>query len=112
MTRRYSGILLGFSGSWQSGIAQLAIGRSDNGQDVIEHLIPCENGPAARALIAAFDCAGPGHSIDNHKLHGHRIEYALDDGGLLAAFKPVRGEQGSDRRRESVLFRRANAAKH
>jgi hypothetical protein len=92
MTRRYRGIILGFSGAWQSGIAQLAIGRSENGRDVIERLIPCENGPTARALIAAFDCVGPGHSIDNHKLHGRRIEYTLDEVGLLAAFMPVRGE--------------------
>lgn len=90
MPRRHRGTILGFSGSWQSGIAQLAIGRSENGRDVIEHQIPCENGPTARALIAAFECAGPGHSVDNQKLYGRRIAYTLDECGLLATFTPVR----------------------
>jgi hypothetical protein len=60
MPRRHRGTILGFSGQWQSGIAQLAIGRSENGRNIIEHVIPCENGPTARALIAAFDCGGAG----------------------------------------------------
>jgi hypothetical protein len=44
-------------------------------------------------LIAAFDCAGPGHAIDNNKLRGQRIEYTIDDFGLLEAFTPIQLEE-------------------
>jgi hypothetical protein len=85
----YRGTLLSFLGTWGSGIAQLAIGRVEHGVPVIERLVPCENTPTARALIAAFDCAGDGHSIDNSKIRGKEIVYVLDDMGLLKYFKPA-----------------------
>lgn len=97
--RTYRGTILAFSGSWQSGIAVLSIGRPENGRNEACRVIPCENGPTARALIAAFACAGPGHSIDNQKLRGRKIEYSLDDLGMLAGFTPIEGSTGSHDRR-------------
>ncbi len=76
MTATYQGIMLGFAGSRASGLAHLVLGRVENGRDLAEEMIPCENGPTARALVEAFDIAGPGHSIDNgdsgpqNQLHG------------------------------------------
>ncbi len=83
------GTLLAFSGSWSSGLAQLIIGRIENGLDVVEGVILCDNGPTARSLIAAFDCAGPDHTIDNSKIRGREIVCAVDEMGLLSAFMPA-----------------------
>ena len=75
--------IVGFHGSWQSGLARLIV-RHDDGTT---NAIPGDSGPLGRALINAFDCHnGQAHSIDNTKLAGQRIGYKTDDFGLMECF--------------------------
>ncbi len=81
------GKIVGFSGSWQSGLATLTVENLDTGE--VEHL-PAESGPLGRALGAAFDAIGPGHTIDNEAIRGEEIFYSMDEMGLiLGGFSPV-----------------------
>ncbi len=73
------GTIVGFSGSWQNGLALLSIKNSDG---TIEH-IHCDNAPTGRALDAMFDCIGEGHYIDNSKIQGQEIRYSIDNLGIL-----------------------------
>jgi hypothetical protein len=76
-TTVYRNTILGFSGSWGSGLATLIF---EEGLQV-----PADNGPLGRALIGAFDAASPGHSIDNRKIAGQEIVWFYDDFGLILA---------------------------
>jgi len=73
------GTILGFYGSWGSGIATLSI-KTESGEHVN---IPCDNGPTVRALDAIFDCIGSGHTINVDKIKGKKIKYEMDDMGLV-----------------------------
>lgn len=64
-----------FEGSWSSGLATLVFQDGER--------VPCDNGPTARALIAAFGCAGGGHTIDNRRLRGKEVYWEWDDMGLV-----------------------------
>lgn len=85
MSYKY-GTIQDISASWGSGIGTMMIKDRDTG--AIES-IPFENGPTCRALIAAFDCASPEHSIDVSKLKGQEITYVWDEFGImLGGFTP------------------------
>ena len=73
------GKIIGFKGSWGSGIAFLLI----EDQDGMADRIPCDNAPTGRALDAMFNCIGEGHCIDNSKIEGQEIRYLVDEIGLL-----------------------------
>jgi len=77
------GTIRGYLGNWQSGIGVLLI-QDDDG--TVPQQVFCESGPTGRALIAAFDCAGEGHTIDNSKLKGQRVYYQVDTLGMLEFF--------------------------
>lgn len=82
------GKLIGFAGSWGSGIGYLVLENS-KGKQV---RIPCENGPTVRALDACFGVIGPGHCVDlNSECFKNKVEiyYAVDDLGLLSGFTPA-----------------------
>ncbi len=84
----YKGTLQDFQGSWGSGIGQLIVERRIKGKKSVK-VILCENAPTGRALGAAFNAIGPGHTIDNEKIHGKEIVYSVGDFGLLEWFSPV-----------------------
>lgn len=84
----HRGTILGFAGSYMSGLGHLVI--EDDRRGVVS--VPCDNGPTVRALQAAFgDVIAPGHSVDSEGGHvGKRAYYCYDDLGLiLAGFVPV-----------------------
>ena len=83
----HTGEIVGFSGSWGSGIGFLSFRDEEGG----EHSIPCDNGPTVRALDAAFgDIIAPGHTVDCGALEGKRVAWWLDDMGLmLGGFAPL-----------------------
>ena len=68
--------LVGFYGSWGSGLAVLAF---DHAQ------VYADSGAAGRALINLTDgkAAGGDHSIDNTALAGLDLVYWLDEFGLI-----------------------------
>lgn len=74
------GTILGFYGSWGSGIATLSI-KTETG----EHKnIPCENAPTVRALDAMFgNVIDSGHTLNIDAIKDKKIEYKMDDMGLM-----------------------------
>jgi len=81
------GTIIGFRGSWMSGLATLII-ETDEG---IEHVF-CENAPTVRALEAAFGgVIGPGHTVDVDAIAGRRILYSTDSMGVLEGFTTLEG---------------------
>jgi hypothetical protein len=71
--------IVAFQGSWTSGIASLIV-QHDDGTQVT---LMADSGPLGRALGAAFDSVGEGHTIRNEAISGKRIVYYMDDMGLL-----------------------------
>ena len=61
------GTILGFSGSWGSGIGYLEIKRSDG---IIDN-VPCDNAPTDRALDAAYgDVITAEHTVNQEAIKG------------------------------------------
>jgi len=80
------GKIMGFSGSWSSGIGYLNIRREDG----IVESIPCENAPTVRALDSAFgDVITKAHTVNQKAIKGKNIYYSVGDFGLLEGFTPV-----------------------
>jgi hypothetical protein len=77
------GKIEGFYGSWQSGIATLAVG----GVEVF-----CDNAPTVRALDAAFGkVITSDHQVSQKAIVGKDIVYSMDEMGLMmAAFTPTK----------------------
>ncbi len=83
----YRAKILGFQGSWGSGMAFLNVEDLDTG--TIE-AVPADSGPLGRALGSAFGAIGSGHTIDNSQIEGQEIFYVMDDMGLtMGCFMPV-----------------------
>jgi len=80
------GRIVGFRGSWGSGIAQLLI-ETENGPKSI----PCDNAPTVRALDAAFGgVIDKGHTANTESIKGRPIAYVMDDMDLvLGGFVPI-----------------------
>lgn len=74
--------LVGFCGSWLSGLATLIFENSS---------IPCENGQTVRALDRLVgdqtggeeSCVDNNHCVDNSKLAGYDLVYWEDDLGFV-----------------------------
>ena len=74
------GTIIGFYGSYGSGIATLSI-KTETGE---HKMVPCDNGPTVRALDAIFgNVIGPGHSVNVYAIKGKKIRYEMDDMGLV-----------------------------
>ena len=85
------GTILGFSGSWGSGIATLSI-KTETGEHVN---IPCDNGPTVRALDAIFDnVITHNHSVNVDAIKGKKIKYKMDDMGLVLGW--IAPDEGDD----------------
>ena len=82
------GTILGFRGSWGSGIGTLEIKDAKTNQ--VEQ-VPCENAPTVRSLEAAFgNVITQGHTANGNGYKGKEIFWAYDDMGLvMAGFQPV-----------------------
>lgn len=78
--------IIGFEGSWGSGVATLVL---KQGRKTVR--VYCENGATVRALASIFpEVIGAGHTVNVAALKGQRIRYALDDMGLmLGAIAPA-----------------------
>ena len=82
------GKIVGFAGSYMSGIAQLMI-EDEAGQT---HAVACENGATVRALEGCFgNVIGNAHNVESEGGHMNKwIYYSMDDMGLvLGGFTPV-----------------------
>ena len=78
------GTIIGFRGSWNSGIAHLIIQKEDG---TIEH-IPCDNAPTVRALDSAFEnVINANHTVNQNAIKGKKIRYSVDI--VLEGFTPL-----------------------
>jgi hypothetical protein len=85
----HHGIIIGFAGTWMSGMGYLHIVDIETG---IVEAVPCENGPTVRALEACFgNVIGNAHNVDDTGGHiGQEIFWDYDEFGLtLGGFTPV-----------------------
>lgn len=85
----YKGKIVGFKGSWGSGIGYLMIEDSDLGTLLA---VPCDNGATVRALECAFgNVIGDGHTVkEDGGYVGKEIFWGYDEFGLvMAGFTPV-----------------------
>jgi len=79
------GRIVDFRGDWSSGMATLVL--EVKGRRVAVH---CENGPTVRALEAIFGgVIVPSHSVDVGALRGKKIQYEVDEWGVLGSIGPV-----------------------
>lgn len=68
------------------GLITFHIQKDDGEMDIVH----ADNGPAVRALNAAFGgVILAGHRFDPSKVVGERIVYDVDDLGLMTGFEPV-----------------------
>jgi len=81
------GTIVGFKGSWSSGIAQLMI--KDTKGNI--KAIPCENTTTVRVLDACYGgVIQSGRTASEKPFVGKKIFYEYDDMGLmLGSFAPV-----------------------
>jgi len=84
MTAIQKGKIIGFKGSWLSGLAQLIVVNEKG-----EHKsIPCDNAPTVRALNAAFgNVIASGHTVNQDAIKDKEIYYSV--GFVLEGFTPV-----------------------
>ena len=85
----HRGKIVGFEGSWGSGLGFLILEDSETHKLMT---IPCENGPTVRALEAAFgNVIGDAHYVKDTGSHiGKEIYWSYDEMGLvLGGFTPV-----------------------
>ena len=85
----YTGTIVNFYGSWNSGLAHLLVTNHATGK--VEVLL-CENGPTGRALIALFNCLAADHTIDVARIRGQKILYSINDIGMLHSIGPIEQE--------------------
>ena len=80
------GKIVGFQGSWGSGLAQLVVKRPSGEIDYVN----CDNASTVRALENAFgNVIAEGHMIDNNAIKGKEIYYSVGDFGILEGFTPI-----------------------
>jgi hypothetical protein len=79
------GQIMGFEGSWGSGIATLTL-KGEDGRIVN---IPCDNGPTVRSLESAYgNIIGESHTASIKNIKGKWIYYDTEEWGTLAGFTP------------------------
>ena len=86
----HKGKIVGFQGSWDSGLGYLTI--KDSKTHELKS-VPCENAPTVRALEAAFgNVVGNAHDVRVKGGHiGKEIFWTYDEMGLvLGGFMPVK----------------------
>ena len=78
------GTILGFSGSWGSGMGFLQVKMKDGSVKSI----PCDNAPTVRALEDAFgDTIGEGHTVKSKPAFvGKKIKFLMSDWGTMEGF--------------------------
>ena len=77
MEEIHKGKIMGFRGSWGSGIGFVLIKDSKTGR--VQNL-SCENAPTVRAFEAAYgDIIGPGQTADFSKITGREIYWGPGD---------------------------------
>jgi hypothetical protein len=81
------GTIVGFSGSWGSGLGMLHI-KKKNGSVIS---IPCDNAPTIRSLEDAYgNVIDEGHSVKQKAgFIGKKIKYKMSDWGTMEYFVPV-----------------------
>lgn len=80
-----TGTIVDFRGSWGSGIATLLLKVGKKHQTV-----PCENAQTVRALDAMFgNVITPGHGVDVFAIRGKKVQFDVDDIGVLSSLSPV-----------------------
>ena len=78
MTKK--GTIVGFNGSWMSGLATLILE---------DDQVFCDNGATVRVLDAAYPgFITEGHRVDDSVIRGKVIYYDTDFMGVLEAFTP------------------------
>jgi len=79
------GIIRGFEGTWDSGIATLSLEH-----DGVTERVLCDNGPTVRCLRDLFgdEVISDGHTVNVKALLGKEVLYEVD-GGMLTALTPV-----------------------
>jgi len=84
MAKLEQGTILGFSGSWGSGMGFLKV-KMKNGQ---VRSIPCDNAQTVRSLEDAFgDTIGEGHTVKKKGGYvGKKISFEMTDWGTMAGF--------------------------
>jgi hypothetical protein len=86
MEKIKKGKIMGFQGSWSSGLATLII-QKENGETDFVH---CENAPTVRALDGAFgNVITEGHMVNNEAIKGKEIYYSIGSFGILEGFTPI-----------------------
>ena len=84
----FQGTIQGFYGTWNSGIARIAID---------DRTIPCDNEPTVRALQDLFgEVIQPGHVVDGEAICGHDVVYSVNDLGLLSGLLPAHQWDGDE----------------
>jgi len=87
MSEIRKGKIVGFQGSWGSGLGSLVVKDSRTGS--IDH-VSCENAPTVRALDGAFgNVITEGHMVNNEAIKGKEIYYSVGSYGVLEGFTPV-----------------------
>ena len=78
-----TGTIVGFGGSWGSGLAFLQL---DTDEGLVS--IPADNGPLARALRHMFgdEVYGEAHSINQAAIVGKQVVWDYDDMGLCLGY--------------------------
>ena len=90
--RRIIGRIVGFLGTWGSGIGYLRLELEDGG----EVDVPCENAPTMRALESAFGgVIGEGHVVDPQGGHVGKMIEVYMDGFIMEGFRVI-GEGGEE----------------
>jgi hypothetical protein len=76
-----TGKIVGFRGTWDSGIAFLLI---EDTNEYVNH-IPCDNSPTVRALNCMFpDFITYNHEVDVKAIIGQYIRYETDNMNILS----------------------------
>ena len=77
----YKGRLIGFQGSWMSGLANLVIEDLDTGKYLT---VPCENAQTVRCLEGCFgDVISEGHTVNQSAIFGKEIYWSYDETGMI-----------------------------
>lgn len=80
------GTIMGFSGSYGSGIGYLKI-KKKNGMTVN---IPVDNATTVRSLDSAYgNVITAGHTVNQKAIIGKEIEYSMTDYGTMEGFNPI-----------------------
>ncbi len=78
------GTIVGFEGSWGSGLAGLVL--EEHGDRVTVY---ADSGPLGRALESYYGASCLGNVIDESRIEGREVMFATDSMGLLVGLAPA-----------------------